>query len=231
MARGVQTVFGLDGAIGRLAITEDAEDFQKIIVIILRQRMFGEGLRRPADTCNPFFDIFVPIGQLKLAFGDSLGENIGGLFGIRIVSDGFLHDKSETGHGGTVDDALLPFVPNDFVDILPSVWKILPKPFFADSRSKRKDEFGSLYARGICFTDFSGDEEPFIPRNGIFVEFRAAVVRNIAEQGAVVASFGETVWKCTEETAEKGEFWIVVSVGVFAPMEALRIADKIIRRS
>ena len=45
-------------------------------------------------------------------------------------------DRIETGqaiyspicydNGGTVDDALLPFVPNDFVDIFPSIWKIFP---------------------------------------------------------------------------------------------------------
>ena len=64
MARGVQAVFRLDGAIGRLAIAENAEDFQKVVGIILRQRMFGERLRRPADPRDPFFDVFVPIGQL-----------------------------------------------------------------------------------------------------------------------------------------------------------------------
>ena len=91
------------------------------------------------------------------------------MFGIWIISNRFFHDKTEACHGGTVDDALLPFVPNDFVDIFPSIWKIFPQPFFADSGSKRKDEFGSLYARGICLSNFSGDEERFVSRDGIFV--------------------------------------------------------------
>ena len=87
MARGVQAVFRLDGAVGGLAVAEDAEDFQEIIVIVLRQRMLGESLRSQADACNPFFDVFVPVWQRYLSFGDSLCKNVGGLFGIRIVAD------------------------------------------------------------------------------------------------------------------------------------------------
>ena len=132
---------------------------------------------------------------------------------------------------GTVDDALLPFVPDDFVDILPSICKILPQPFFADARRQRKDKFGSLYARGVCLTDFGGDEERFIPRDGILVELRSAVVRNVAEEGAVVAPFGETVRKCPKEAAEEGEFGTAICGGVFAPMEALRVSHEIVRRA
>ena len=47
----------------------------------------------------------------------------------------------------------------------------------------------------------------------------------------MVASFGETVRKCPEKAAEKGEFGTAVCGGVFAPMEALRVSHKIVRRA